>query len=197
MAANAARENAGKAMRSPIYWALLGLVIERPSYGLELANRFERVYADVLHISGPSHVYPAIDTLKGRGLIEVVPGTEVGRQPKTQYRATPFGVRSYEERLVAHVDEERRRQELWVRELGVFAGDPAAALGVIGRFERRYLERAGQIGRAPEGSIVGSRAALIDELVAERHRLAAGGMLSWFRFAQEMFEGRAGKPAGP
>ena len=31
-------------MQSPVNWALLGLVIERPSYAYELAQRFERTY---------------------------------------------------------------------------------------------------------------------------------------------------------
>jgi hypothetical protein len=29
-------------MRSPINWGLLGLLIQRPSYGYELVQRFER-----------------------------------------------------------------------------------------------------------------------------------------------------------
>ena len=35
-------------MQSPVNWALLGLVIERPSYAYELAKRFERTYGSVL-----------------------------------------------------------------------------------------------------------------------------------------------------
>jgi DNA-binding PadR family transcriptional regulator len=181
-------------MTSSVNWVLLGLVIDRSSYGLELAHRFQRVYADVLPVSGDSHIYGALDALKGRGMIEIVPGTEIGRQPKLHYQATSFGVRSYEDWLVAQADDELRRQELWVRQLEVFASDPVAALRVIGRFERRYLKGAGQIGHSLEGSVVASRATLIDELVAEQRRLAAGGMLSWFRFAQETFEALAGKP---
>ena len=197
MGAAAARKNAGKAMTSPVNWALLGLVIERPSYGWELASRFERVYAGVLEVSAASHIYSALNSLEDRGMIEVVPGTEVGRQPKPHYQATSFGLQSYEDQLVTQVDEERRRQELWVRQLAVFAGDPATALRVISRFECRYLKGAGQIGCLSRDSIPGSQAALVDQLVAERHRAPAGGMLSWLRFAKEMFENRAGKPAGP
>lgn len=194
MGATAARKKAGKAMTSSVNWALLGLVIERPSYGLELANRFERVYADVLPVSSESHVYSALDALKTRGLIEMVPGTEIGRQPKLHYQATQLGVRSYEDWLVGQIDAERRRQELWVRQLGIFVRDPDAALHVIGRFERRYLKGAGQTGRSPDGSASDPRAELIDGLVAERQRTAEGGMLSWFRYAHDSFEALAGKP---
>lgn len=35
-------------MRSPVNWTVLGLVIERSSYGWELWTRFERLYDDVM-----------------------------------------------------------------------------------------------------------------------------------------------------
>lgn len=40
-------------MRSPLNWALLGLVIQRPSYGYELVQRFERIYEDALEPPAP------------------------------------------------------------------------------------------------------------------------------------------------
>ena len=53
-------------MRSPINWALLGLVIQRPSYGYELVQRFERTYEDALELSSPSQVYTALDALSAQ-----------------------------------------------------------------------------------------------------------------------------------
>jgi DNA-binding PadR family transcriptional regulator len=193
MAANLARNRGERAMTSPVNWALLGLVINRASYGLELAHRFERAYGDVLPVSGDSHVYSALDRLETRGLIEIVPGTEITRQPKPHYRATELGVQSYENWLVEQVDAERRRQELWVRQLAVFTLAPDAALNVIDRFERQYLKTAGQAGHARQG-MGDARSELIDGLVAEQQRLAVGGMLSWLQFARSSFEALASKP---
>ena len=51
-------------------------------------------------------------------------------------------MRTYENWLVEQVDAEQRRAELWVRQLAVFADHPAAALRVIDRFERQYLEES-------------------------------------------------------
>lgn len=195
MAASTASNRGARAMTSPVNWALLGLVISRASYGLELAHRFERTYGEVLSLSGDSHVYAVLDRLADRGLVEIVPGTEATRQPKLNYRATPLGVRSYEDWLVEQVDVERRRQELWVRQLAVFAHDPETALHVIDRFEGQYLTGAGQAG-ARLGSAIGSRSELIDELVAEQHRIAVGGMLSWLRSARNRFQTIATKPSG-
>jgi DNA-binding PadR family transcriptional regulator len=182
-------------MTSPVNWAILGLLIERPSYGLELANRYQRVYADVLPVSGESHVYSALDALETRAMIETIPGIGVGRQPKPHYQATLQGVRSYEDWLVEQVDAQSRRQELWVRQLAIFAHDPEAALQILGRYERQYLKGAGRTGRLPDGSAIDSRGELIDGLVAEQQRIAVGGMLSWLRYAHARFEALAGSVA--
>lgn len=182
----------GRAMTSPVSWALLGLVIARPSYGNELYQRFLRVYGDVLPISSHSHIYSALNTLQARGLIAPMPGVDVlARQPKPHYQATQSGVESYVEWLVQQVDAERRRQELWVRQLAVFAHNPSAALDVLGRFEHQYLKGAGQVGRQPAEAARGSRDELIDALVAEQQRIAAGGMLTWLRHAHNTFEARS------
>jgi len=186
------RKSAGREMTSVVNWTLLGLVIERPSYGLELANRFQRVYAEVLPVSGDSHVYSALDALAGRGLIEILPGVAAGRQPKPHYRATASGLRAYEDWLVTQVEAEGRRQELWVRQLAIFARDPHTALRVLARYEAECLKRAGRVGMPATHVAAGGPAALIDELVSEQRRISVGGMLSWLRFAHARFEALAG-----
>ncbi len=195
MAATTAKRVPGRTMTSPVYWALLGLVIERPSYGWELYNRFQRVYGDVLHLSGESHVYTGLDSLEQRGLIETIPGIGVGRQPKPHYKATQQGIHSHEEWLVEQIDAHSRQQELWVRQLAIFAHDPGTALGVLERYERQYLKEAGQTGHLPKGSASGSRGELIDTLVAEQQRITVGGMLSWLGHAKARFEALAGNVA--
>ena len=176
-------------MTSRVNWALLGLVIERPGYGLELYNRSQRVYGDALAFGGESHIYAALDRLLIRALIEVVPGTDVGRQPRVHYRATAIGIRKYEDWLVAEMAEERRRQELWVRQLGVFSGDPAAALRVIDRFQEESLKSAGH--SEPSTRNASPRGELIDRLVAEWRGLTEGGMVTWLQHAHEGFEALA------
>jgi DNA-binding PadR family transcriptional regulator len=187
-------------MTSVVYWVLLGLVIERPSYGLELYHRLQRMYGDVLSVKSESHVYGALDSLEKRELIETIPGTADARQPKPHYKATADGVRGYEDWLVAQVADERHRQELWVRQLGVFVHNPAVALRLIGSFEAEHLKAAARTTRL-QGVPSESRAELMEDLVAELHRLADGGMLSWLHYAEDRIEERAGRfyaddPAG-
>jgi DNA-binding PadR family transcriptional regulator len=174
-------------MTSLVNWALLGLVIERPSYGFEFANRFERVYGGVLLLSGTSQVYSALDALESRELIEIVPGTTtLGRQPRPRYQATEYGLRQYEDRLVEQADTEARRQELWVRQLGIFIRDPGAAIRVLDRFQQRYQKRAGRIGLPT--SAIASSGDLVDELVSQQQRHAVGGTLSFLGYARARFE---------
>lgn len=177
-----------KEMRSSIYWALLGLVIERPSYGFELFHRYQRIYGHVQPLSGESHVYAALDTLENRLLVRQV-GSGTARQPKPCYRATSAGRSGYEDWLVEQVAATRGREELWIRQFGVFANDPDAALNLLGRFESEHLSKTGEAARSAAVRI-DSNADLVDALVAERQRLADGEMLSWLHHAQDSFEMR-------
>jgi DNA-binding PadR family transcriptional regulator len=177
-------------MTSAINWAVLGLVIERPSYGHELFHRFERMYGDVMPLSSESHIYAALNALEKRKLVKRMTGSMVARQPKPSYRATEHGIGGYEDWLVDEADYVRRREELWVRQIGVFAHEPSAALRVLDRFEAEHLKKAGPARRSA-GTRVDSRADLVEDLVAERRRLADGEVLSWLRYAQDTFELRA------
>jgi len=129
-------------MRSLVNWALLGLVIERPSYAYELAQRFERTYSDALALSSISHVYTALGTLKERQLVEEIPGTREGRQPKPHYKATEHGISEYESWLSGQIDEDRQRQRIFVVQLAALARHPAAALQILERYEQACLDEA-------------------------------------------------------
>ncbi len=175
-------------MTSEVYWALLGLVIERPSYGREYYHRYQRVYGDVQPFSSESHVYSALDALCARGLIEEVAGPGDSRQPKPHYRATALGVRSYVEWIVKQVEAERRRQAVWVRQLAIFADTPTVALQILQRTRDQYLGQAGQPGAVEYAQ--GSRDELIQELLAEHQRIGTGEMLKWLEHAIDRFQAR-------
>lgn len=103
-------ERSPLSMRSTVNWAVLGLVIERPSYGFELWTRFERLAGDVLPVASESHIYAALNALKGRGFIEEAdwPGAverDTSRQPKLRYRVTAEGQEAYEVWMMAQVRE--------------------------------------------------------------------------------------------
>jgi DNA-binding PadR family transcriptional regulator len=188
-------------MRSPVYWAVLALIIERPSYGYELVQRFERTYAQLLNLSSPSQIYTALDTLARKSLIEEMPATHtassgVVRQPKPHYRATLEGVHSYQERLISQVTEEGRRSRLFALELAALT--PQAALTVIDRYEKACLEQARRTPPSkPDEGAADAMASLAERLASEETRLAMEAKLPWIEYARREFRallrGRASK----
>jgi DNA-binding PadR family transcriptional regulator len=173
-------------MRSPVNWAVLGLTIERPSYGYEILQRFERNYGDLLKLSSPSQIYSALDTLRERGMIEATSEPSPGvtsRQPKLHYRATDEGIQRYQQHLVDQAEDDRRRASLFARELAALA--PQAALAVLDAYEQMCLTHAtrarpgNQAPAAPDGSTT-----LADRLAGEEERLAMEAKLPWIEYAR-------------
>ncbi|HEX5852591.1 MAG TPA: hypothetical protein VFY36_05820, partial [Solirubrobacteraceae bacterium] len=149
--------------------------------------------AGMLHLSGISYVYTALDTLQRRGMIEEIPGTRSGRQPKPRYRATVDGVDSYKERLTAQIQEDFRRSRLFARQLAVFAHEPDVALEIIERYCEACLEEASDASILPPpsdhtGDAVSGLAA---RLVSEESRLAMDAKLPWVEYARREFKALA------
>jgi DNA-binding PadR family transcriptional regulator len=184
-------------MRSPLNWALLGLVIQRPSYGYELVQRFERTYGDALELSSASQIYTALDTMARRELIEELPVEEAGagvvRQPKPHYKATAKGVHGYEEWLVAHVVDERRRSRLFTCQLAALT--PPVALAVLERYELASLREASRTPIPAIDEPLDDSSRLAARLVCESDRLAMGARLEWIEYARSTFKAVAARTA--
>lgn len=182
-------------MRSLVNWALLGLVIDRPSYAYELAQRFERTFGEALTLSSVSHVYTALGTLKERELIEEMPGSREGRQPKPHYKASSKGVADYQAWLTGQIAEDRQRQRIFVLQLGALARHPQAALEILGHYEQACLEeaRAGSLPGNEDGSEGVSQ--IVAALTSEESRIAIAGKLAWARYAREMLDALVQVPA--
>ncbi len=183
-------------MRSPLAWALLGLIVERPGHGYDLAQRFTRTYGKTLILSSRATVYRLLDNLNGHGLIEETEtGTEEkpapNRQPKPHFAATAKGKRAYEEWLLAQLNHELQRSRLFARQLGML--EPEAALEVLDRYEEEYLEEADQ-DAPPDAEDDGG---IGEQLAYEDERITLGAKLSWTRYARNELMGvikeRAGK----
>jgi DNA-binding PadR family transcriptional regulator len=173
-------------MRSPVNWAVLGLTIERPSYGYEILQRFERNYGELLRLSSPSQIYTALDSLVGRGMIEATsepPAGVASRQPKLHYYATEDGVRRYQEHLMGQAEEDRRRASLFARELTALA--PTAALAVLNRYEQLCLAQATRARPANASGPSDNSPTLADRLAAEEERLAMEAKLPWIEYARK------------
>ena len=173
-------------MRSLVNWALLGLIIERPSYAYELARRFERTYAGTLALSSVSHIYVALGTLKERRFVSEVAGTRSGRQPKPHYHVTAQGLDAYREWLVEQLSEDRQRQKLFVLALGALIRNPPVALEVIERVEASCLAEEAPAPVEEEAVDGGSQPGrTVERLVRRESQLAVGARLSWAQYARE------------
>jgi len=185
-------------MRSPVNWTVLGLVIERPSYGWELWKRFERLYGDVLPIAAESNVYRALDALRDRGFIEELEEARsaagAGRQPKPHYRATADGLENYAGWVIAQVREHNRRSLLFARQLGALAQEPETALGILARYEQAWLDDKGARiptpSEFPECTVPG----LADRLASAYGRDVKAATLGWIAYARREFEALASDP---
>ena len=183
--AQQATAHAGAAgVRSPVSWAIVGLVIQRPSYGYELTQRFERCYGDSLELSSNSQIYTALDTLSRKGLLEeFVPQGDPahpGRQPKPHYRATPAGIKGHSDWLVSLLCQERRRSRVFARQLAVLP--LADGLRVIDLCEQACLKDAAgaRLARGENTATVD----LVARLLSEDERVALAARLAWIEFAR-------------
>jgi DNA-binding PadR family transcriptional regulator len=181
-------------MTSPVNWALLGLIIERESYAFELAQRFQKIYRNVISLSSTSHVYTALGVLEARAFVEQMPISHPGRQPKPSYRATALGVESYCEWLISYVHEDRRRQAMFVLGLAALAGNPAWVAEILDRYEQAWLdeERSGEL-LTLDGVPDRPGAELIARILPAEAELATAARRSWVEHARTALENMAGE----
>jgi DNA-binding PadR family transcriptional regulator len=178
-------ESSTAAMRSPINWALLGLLVERASYGYKLMQRFERTYGDTLELSSRSQIYTALNSLARRGLIEHAQDARVEdllRQPKPHYRASEAGIRAYERWLVEQVTDDERRSRLIASHLAALP--PEHALRVLERCAEICLDAAGRLPGEDDEGRPERPEALAERLAGEEERLRAGAILNWIEYAR-------------
>lgn len=179
-------------IRSPVSWALLGLLIERSGYGYALVKRFEREYGDALAIKSNFHIYRALDSLQGKGLIEAIElpasDTPTERQPRVRYRATERGVASYVDWLTQQAGASRRQAHAFVRQLAVLATRPTLALAILEVQERACLSAPRTETAEPNSAPAADAATLTRRLLAEEARLALAATLPWIQYARVEFE---------
>jgi len=177
------------ALRSPVIWAILGLVIEKPSYGYEIAVRLERRFAPFMSVR-PSNVYTTLDRLVDRELIEEVEGhkgTGSQRLRRQRYRSTALGARAYKQWLALRIRDDCQRVDLLVRLVSVCMRGTGALLELLGRYESECVQEAQELAQAsrdvaPGGDLIPG---LIGRLLASERQHALNAQLHWVQQAQD------------
>lgn len=185
---------AGPPMRSVVNWALLGLIIERPSYAYELARRFERTYDGAIALSSVSHVYTALGTLRERGFVEEVPLEGRGARSKHRYRASGRGFEEHARWLIGSVGEDRCHQRVLIVQLGALARYPERAIAVLDSYEQACLAEmaaAPVAGKEEQGPGV---IRLVARLAREETQLRVTAKLAWVQYVRDEFTRLVEKP---
>jgi DNA-binding PadR family transcriptional regulator len=171
-------------MRSPINWAVLGLLIEHPGHAYELFQRFDSAYAGAIELSSNSQMNGALKALRERALIERLPGeAESGDSDpfgRRRYRPTAEGLRTYEERMMAWSPRSAEAPGVFARQLAVLPA--ATALAVIEHYEQACLSETCAC-RVPnvKTSAPGDLVAFEERLIAEEKYLALAAKIEWAR----------------
>lgn len=164
--------------------AVLGLLLERPSWGYELVARFERTFGEQpweWRVT-PAAVYQALKRLESDGMIESNSDEEDEREPdstqrrmRQSYRVTGNGARSMREWLVTPMSSSPSQEELLIR---VHFGDTSdeTLRAMLKRHAEVCLEELERVAAAPA-------ATRMQRLVKEDRRLAVQARLSWIDFA--------------
>ncbi len=180
---------ASAALRSQVACAVLGLVIEKPSHGYEIGQRFEGRFGGFLN-AGRSSIYAALGSLMEAGLIEKMSGRSTtgvrqGAKAGAPYRATALGARAYRGWLAERVRDDPQRVEMLGRMTlaGVRSAD--AALDFIGRYEQQLVREARELSRPGGGvSVADDISGVLERLLIDERRRMIDAQLAWIAYAR-------------
>ncbi|HEU4723360.1 MAG TPA: PadR family transcriptional regulator [Gemmatimonadaceae bacterium] len=173
----------GAKLRPSAKLAVLGLVLQRPSWGYELVARFDRAFAEQQPWPWrvtPQAIYGALNDLEAVELIERIepegePRTlSAQRNARQHWRATAGGARAMREWLAAPMLSNPTREEVLIRLH--FGADDASLRAMLQLHAAECLEELERIGATPALTRP-------ERLVKEDRRLAVQARLSWIDFA--------------
>jgi DNA-binding PadR family transcriptional regulator len=183
-------------------WLVLALLIEQPSHGYEISQRYERHFGSFLPTSVP-RIYGALDRLRDAELIEPVALTAARGASRQQamrrsYRATRAGVRAYRRWVSERMRDDPQRHQLLARITSTGLLDTDAVLDVIDQYQRECME---ELRALPSGSeLVESGSSsledLTESLVIDQQRRELRARNDWAVRAREVLEAHKRRTAG-
>lgn len=188
------------ALKSQVACAVLGLVIEKPSHGYEISQRFESRFGSFLN-AGRSSIYAALGSLLDAGLIEKMSsrsatGVRRGAKAGASYKATARGARAFRELLAERIRNDPQRVEMLGRMMAAGVHSIEAASDFIDRYEQQCVNEAKQLVPRSPGEVSGQGLpSLMGRLLIDQRRRMIGAQLDWLAYARA--EIRAVTSAGP
>lgn len=179
-------------LRSPVASAVLGLVIEKPSHGYEINQRFRERFGQFLQ-ADRSSIYRTLGRLVRDGLIEAMPLDEIpfvrrGAKVGPSYRATSDGARAYRVRLAEHARADPRSSDLLGRLMLAAMSSVDAALDFLDSYEQKCIQDAKALAPPSRDSAASASAAgavgLVQRLLLDKQRRAIDADLAWLSYAK-------------
>jgi DNA-binding PadR family transcriptional regulator len=172
-------------------YAVLGLLLERPSYGYEVLVRFRGAFDAGQWAVSAQGLYAALDRLQRDGLIEPV-NEQIPdgrrRQPKTPYRVTNAGARALRDFLDTPMKADPSRAEFLVRLQCAVSKDAEALLALLDGYENACLDELGRMGAEAQEEhpgAAGQGGRLAERLAIEDRRLGIQARLTWIEYARQ------------
>lgn len=176
-------------VRSPVARAVLGLVIEKPSHGYEIDQRFRGRFGSLLQAE-KSSIYRTLSRLARDGLIEAMPLGEApvvrrGAKVGPSYRATAEGARTYRALLADEVRTDPRVADVLGRFMLAAMSSVDAALDFLDSYEQRCVQDAAALAPPsqegpPPAEVVGA----VQRLLLDKQRRAIDADLAWISYAK-------------
>ena len=179
-------------MKSGTKYAVLGLLLERPSYGYEVLVRFRRAFDAGRWDISPQGLYASLDRLERDGLIEPVAErlASARRQPKTPYRVTVDGARALRQFLETPMNADPSRAEFLVRLQCAISKNADALMQLLDGYEHACLDELARIDPEPPAGDDGTELTLlVERLALEDRRLGVQARLTWIEFARQQLRG--------
>jgi DNA-binding PadR family transcriptional regulator len=189
-------------LRSQVACAVLGLVIEKPSHGYEIGQRFERRFGEFLSV-GRSSIYAALGTLMDAELVEKMSprsstGVRRGAKAGASYRATPDGARAYRAWLADRVRNDPQRVAMLGRMALACVHSVEAAMDFIARYEQECVREAQELARPTTTVESGADglSAVLERLLVEERRRMIDAQLAWITYARAELRAVSPRAAG-
>jgi DNA-binding PadR family transcriptional regulator len=174
-------------VRSPLQAIVLGLVIQRPSYGYEIADRCQRLCGSFLHVHQTS-IYGALERLNNVGLIEALDRRPrlTGHRERRYFRVTTEGGRQHQHWAESEIRPETERAQLLARIATAGRSGTKGLRLALDRYERVLANQAENLA---ENQVVDasypSLDALCERLVIVERRIALAGSEEWLAVARD------------
>jgi DNA-binding PadR family transcriptional regulator len=192
---------AAAVLRSQVVCVVLGLVIEKPSHGYEIGQRFERRFGDFLSV-GRSSIYAALGVLMDAELVDKMAprastGARRGAKAGASYRATALGARAYRAWLADRVRNDPQRVAMLGRMALACVHSVEAAMDFIARYEQECVREAQELARpSAEASTADGLSAVLERLLVEERRRMIDAQLAWITYARAELRAVHARPAG-